>query len=82
MSVPIHDLLGGRKLRGTFLTSPRGDLIKESQHFLSPVTKLGTLPGVNALPTRTAMPDVMVMNDGRGVTERRKWDGARIFYCS
>ena len=27
-------------------------------------TKLGTLPGVDALPTRTAMPDVMVMNDG------------------
>ena len=31
-------------------------------------TPLGTLPGVNELPTRTAMPDVMVMNDGTRVT--------------
>ncbi len=29
---------------------------------------LGTLPGVNELPTRAAMPDVMVMNDGTRVT--------------
>ncbi len=34
---------------------------------------LGTLPGVSELTTRTAMPDVMVMNDGTRVTERRQW---------
>ena len=28
------------------------------------VTSLGTLPGVTELPVRTAIPDVMVMNDG------------------
>ena len=38
---------------------------------------LGTLPGVNELPTRTAMPDVMVMNDGTRVTTRRQWDARR-----
>src|SRR4029450_1503209 len=30
-SAPIHDLREGRQFRGTFLTSPRGDTIKESQ---------------------------------------------------
>ena len=34
-SAPIHDLLRGRKLRGTFLTSPRGDIIKESQQWFA-----------------------------------------------
>ena len=39
---------------------------------------LGTLPGVSELPTRTAMPDVLVMNDGTRVTTRRQWEhGAR-----
>jgi hypothetical protein len=32
---------------------------------------------VNELPTRTAMPDVMVMNDGTRVTSRRQWDARR-----
>ena len=40
-------------------------------------TPLGTLPGVNELPTRTAMPDVMVMNDGTRVTTRRQWEARR-----
>ena len=38
---------------------------------------LGTLPGVNELPVRAAMPDVMVMNDGTRVTTRRQWDARR-----
>jgi hypothetical protein len=40
-------------------------------------TKAGTLPGVSALPVRTAMPDVMVMNDGTKVTSRKQWDARR-----
>src|SRR5688572_13822605 len=40
-------------------------------------TPLGTLPGVNELPTRTAMPDVMVMNDGTRVTAQRQWEARR-----
>ena len=40
-------------------------------------TSLGTLPGVNDLPARTAMPDVMVMNDGTRVTEQRQWEARR-----
>ena len=38
---------------------------------------LGTLPGVNELPARTAMPDVMVMNGGTRVTTRRQWEARR-----
>jgi hypothetical protein len=38
---------------------------------------LGTLPGVNELPVRAAMPDVMVMNDGTRVTTRRQWEARR-----
>src|SRR5262245_47727585 len=40
-------------------------------------TPLGTLPGVKELPARTAMPDVMVMDDGTRVTSRRQWDARR-----
>ena len=40
-------------------------------------TALGALPGVSELPTRTAMPDVMVMNDGTRVTSRRQWEARR-----
>ena len=40
-------------------------------------TPLGMLPGVNELPTRTAMPDVMVMDDGTRVTTRRQWEARR-----
>ena len=40
-------------------------------------TPLGTLPGVNELPLRAAMPDVMVMNGGTRVTTRRQWDARR-----
>src|SRR6186713_758527 len=38
---------------------------------------LGTLPGVSALPTRTAMPDVLVMDDGTRVTNSRQWEARR-----
>jgi hypothetical protein len=41
-------------------------------------TPIGTLPGVAELPTRTAMPDVMVMNDGTRVTSRKQWDERRL----
>jgi len=36
-------------------------------------TAMGTLPGVNALPIRREMPEVLLMNDGTRVTTRRQW---------
>lgn len=38
---------------------------------------MGVLPGVNELPVRKDMPDVMVMNDGTKVTNRRQWEKRR-----
>ena len=38
---------------------------------------MGTLPGVDALPVRKDLPDVMVMNDGTKVTTRRQWERRR-----
>jgi hypothetical protein len=35
------------------------------------------LPGVNELPLRTAMPDVLTMNDGTKVTTTRQWKKRR-----
>ena len=40
-------------------------------------TRLGTLPGVNDLPSRTAMPDVRVTNDGTRVATPRRWQARR-----
>ena len=40
-------------------------------------TPMGSLPGVEALPVRAAMPDVMVMNDGTRVTSQRQWQARR-----
>ena len=40
-------------------------------------TRLGTLPGVNELPARPALPDVLVMNDGTRVTTLRQWPARR-----
>ncbi len=40
-------------------------------------TRLGPLPGVNELPARPAMPDVLVMHDGTRVTTRRQWQARR-----
>jgi len=40
-------------------------------------TPLGRLPGVNDLPVRSAMPDVLVMNDGTRVATARQWDARR-----
>jgi len=40
-------------------------------------TRLGTLPGVDALPARPALPDVLVMNDGRPVTSAKQWPARR-----
>ncbi len=40
-------------------------------------TAVGTLPGVNALPVREALPDVMAMNDGTKVANRRQWEQRR-----
>ncbi|MCB1019816.1 MAG: hypothetical protein KDC27_07795 [Acidobacteria bacterium] len=36
-------------------------------------TSLGALPGVDALPSRPAMPDVLVNNDGTRVRTREQW---------
>jgi hypothetical protein len=38
---------------------------------------MGTLPGVNELPVRRDMPDVMVLQDGTKVTSRRQWEARR-----
>ena len=40
-------------------------------------TSLGTMPGVNDLPLRKEMPDVLVMNDGTRVTTREQWSKRR-----
>jgi (4-O-methyl)-D-glucuronate---lignin esterase len=40
-------------------------------------TPLGRLPGVNELPVRKEMPDVMVMNDGTKVRTREQWQKRR-----
>ena len=36
-------------------------------------TSLGTMPGPDALPLRTGMPDVLTMNDGTKVTTKQQW---------
>ena len=40
-------------------------------------TPLGTLPGVSELPVRKELPEVLVMNDGTKVTNRRQWEKRR-----
>ncbi len=40
-------------------------------------TPMGTLPGVNKLPVRKELPDVMVMNDGTKVTTSQQWEKRR-----
>jgi hypothetical protein len=37
------------------------------------VTKMGRLPGVNELPVRPALPDVLMMNDGTPVATPAQW---------
>ncbi|HEV2687938.1 MAG TPA: hypothetical protein VGV35_05265, partial [Bryobacteraceae bacterium] len=40
-------------------------------------TQMGILPGVTELPVRKDLPDIMVMNDGTRVTNRRQWEKRR-----
>ena len=40
-------------------------------------TRMGALPGVNDLPVRAEMPDVMTMNNGQKVTTVRQWKKRR-----
>ena len=40
-------------------------------------TSMGNLPGVGELPTREAMPDVMLLENGTKVTSRRQWETRR-----
>ncbi len=40
-------------------------------------TALGTMPGVNDLPVRNEMPDVLTMNDGTKVTTVEQWKQRR-----
>ena len=40
-------------------------------------TPQGTLPGVAELPVRKELPDVLVMNDGTRVTNRKQWEKRR-----
>jgi hypothetical protein len=40
-------------------------------------TKLGVLAGVNALPVRKEMPDVLTMEDGTRVTTKQQWEKRR-----
>jgi hypothetical protein len=41
------------------------------------VTRSAALPGVDDLPARPAMPDVLLMNDGSRVTTPRQWQARR-----
>jgi len=41
-------------------------------------SRLGPLPGADALPARPALPDVLVMNDGTRVTTPRQWPARRL----
>ena len=40
-------------------------------------TPLGTLPEVAELPLRKDLPDVLAMNDGAKVTNKRLWEKRR-----
>ena len=40
-------------------------------------TAMGTLPGVNDLPVRDGMPDVLTMNNGTRVTSIKQWKKRR-----
>jgi hypothetical protein len=40
-------------------------------------TPISAMPGVNELPLRREMPDVMVMNDGTKVTSKAQWEKRR-----
>src|SRR5262249_11406326 len=40
-------------------------------------TKLGDLPGVDKLPVRNEMPDVLRMNGGTKVTTKQQWEKRR-----
>jgi len=40
-------------------------------------TPLGTMPGVDKLPVRRELPDVLVMNDGKRVTTKAQWEKRR-----
>lgn len=40
-------------------------------------TPMGKLPGVNELPARPALPDVLTMNDGTRVTSAAQWPARR-----
>jgi hypothetical protein len=40
-------------------------------------TALGTLPGVNELPLRPQLPDVMVTNEGQKIATRAQWEKRR-----
>jgi hypothetical protein len=40
-------------------------------------TKLGKLPGVEALPVRKDLPDVMILNNGTKVTSQAQWQKRR-----
>src|SRR5215207_524969 len=68
--------LCGPSLPGQTQSLPSGPDPREIP--LPPIaTSLGTLPGASELPARTAMPDVMVMNDGTRITNRRQWEARR-----
>ncbi len=40
-------------------------------------TPIGTLPGVAELPVRNDLPDILTMNDGTRVANRRQWEKRR-----
>jgi len=67
--------LPGQAQRGTDVTQSGPD---PREIPVPPIAApLGRLPGVAELPAREAMPDVMVMDGGRRVSERRQWDNRR-----
>ena len=59
------------RIRPRFGARSKGDPIPQIQ------TSLGTMPGVDELPVRTELPDVLTMNDGTKVTTLEQWKQRR-----
>ena len=62
---------------GVAQTAPTG--LTEQQEIPVPAirTAMGTLPGVNELPSRAALPDLFTFSNGKKVTTRAEWQQRR-----
>lgn len=59
----------------TGMAGPQPPTASEAREIPVPpiTTPMGSRPGVGSLPDRPALPDVLVMDDGRPVTTARQW---------